>query len=255
MTDNPNLGPQAAPHVTQSAKPSPSKLLKRLGCLGVLALLAAIVLSTLPRPGSSPPSRRSQCANNLKQIGLAFHNYELTYHGLPPAYTVDAMGRPLHSWRTLILPFLEQQSLYDTIDLTKPWDDPVNAEAYKTVIPCYQCPTVQEATTLTSYLAVATWDGCFRPKEPRPLSEIEDGLSETILVLEVPAVHAAHWMSPLDADERVVQGLGPEVEWPHPGAHQVLLADGSVRALSATLPAEVRRALISIAGNEQVGDY
>ena len=45
------------------------------------------------------------CVNNLKQIALALHNYEEVYKVLPPAYTVDAQGRPLHSWRTLILPY------------------------------------------------------------------------------------------------------------------------------------------------------
>ena len=73
-----------------------------------------------------------QCANNLKQIALALRNYESVYHALPPAYTVDAEGKPLHSWRTLILPYLEQQALYDKIDLSKPWDDPANKEAYET---------------------------------------------------------------------------------------------------------------------------
>jgi hypothetical protein len=53
------------------------------------------------------PARRAQCGNNLKQIALALLTYETVYHALPPAYTVDADGKPLHSWRTLILPYLE----------------------------------------------------------------------------------------------------------------------------------------------------
>ena len=64
-------------------------------------------------------------------------NYEQAYNALPPAYTVDANGRPLHSWRTLILPYLEQESLYQTIDLSKPWNDPANARAVETAFPSF----------------------------------------------------------------------------------------------------------------------
>ena len=88
----------------------------------VLASLAALVALFIPfsRMGSAgrEPSRRSQCKNNLKQIGLALHNYHEKYQAFPPAYTVDATGKPLHSWRTLILPFVDQQALYDKIDLS-----------------------------------------------------------------------------------------------------------------------------------------
>ncbi len=65
-------------------------------------------------------ARRMQCSNNLKQIGLAFHNYHSAYGSLPPAYTVDADGNRLHSWRTLILPFIDQSALVQQIDLNKP---------------------------------------------------------------------------------------------------------------------------------------
>ena len=106
------------------------------GCVQVLLVLGIIVVllvlflpftSAVPRPAA----RRAQCTNNLKQIGLALHEYVQEYDALPPAFTVDAQGRPLHSWRTLILPFLEQEALYKTIDLSKPWNDPANAAGCK----------------------------------------------------------------------------------------------------------------------------
>src|SRR5690349_18772074 len=95
--------------------------------LGVIALLVALLLPANRSAG--PAARRSQCVNNLKQIAMALHDYEQAHNALPPAYTVDALGRPLHSWRTLILPYLEQEPLYKTIDLSKPWNDPANAKA------------------------------------------------------------------------------------------------------------------------------
>src|SRR5690242_8873949 len=71
--------------------------------LAVVACLAILILFLLPATRSvRPAARRSQCVNNMKQIMLALINYEQSYEALPPAYTVDAKGRPLHSWRTLI---------------------------------------------------------------------------------------------------------------------------------------------------------
>ena len=112
--------------------------------LVVVGIIAFLIALLIPATRSArPAARRSQCANNLKQIALALHNYEQAHKALPPAYTVDAEGRPLHSWRTLILPYMEQEPLYRTIDLSKPWDDPANAKALETVVPVYRCPEAE----------------------------------------------------------------------------------------------------------------
>ncbi|MEZ6114117.1 MAG: DUF1559 domain-containing protein [Pirellulaceae bacterium] len=71
-------------------------------------------------------ARRSQCSSNLKQIELALHNYHDTFKSFPPAYIADANGRPMHSWRVLILPFMEQRELYDQCRFDEPWDGPNN---------------------------------------------------------------------------------------------------------------------------------
>ena len=155
----------------------------------------------------SPDHPRTQCKNNLKQIALALHNYNDQYGALPPAYTVDENGTPLHSWRTFILPFLEQKPLYDKIDLTKAWDDPVNAEAYKSTIWAYRCPSADGPETHTTYLAVVTSNSCLRAAEPRLLSEITDGTANTLMVIEADLEHAVHWMSPMDADESLIMAI------------------------------------------------
>jgi hypothetical protein len=96
--------------------------------VGAFGLLLAL-LGPLNRGSGRGAAQRIQCVNNLKQIGLALHNYEQDHGTLPPAFTVDAKGRPLHSWRTLILPYMEYGRLYERIDLSRPWDDPANAQA------------------------------------------------------------------------------------------------------------------------------
>ncbi|MEZ6114118.1 MAG: DUF1559 domain-containing protein [Pirellulaceae bacterium] len=71
-----------------------------------LCVAYSLLLSDAPRP-VMPHSLRAQCANNLKQIAIALHTYPMASIGtLPPAYTVDANGRRMHSWRVLLLPAL-----------------------------------------------------------------------------------------------------------------------------------------------------
>ena len=110
----------------------------------------------------------------------------------------------MHSWRTLILPFIEQKALYDQIDLAKPWDDPENEEARNTKIPTYICPSGSNDQSQTTYFGVAAPGGCFKPTESTPFAAITDKTSETLMVVEVPEKYAVHWMSPSDATEDLI---------------------------------------------------
>ncbi|TXT35990.1 MAG: hypothetical protein FD138_1141 [Planctomycetota bacterium] len=213
---------------------------------GIVLLIGFVTVAFFfpPVRRSREAARRSQCKNNLKQIAIALHNYHDKYQAFPPAYTVDAEGKPLHSWRTLILPFLEEQALYAKIDLTKPWDDQANAEVFKTNVNVYCCPSELGPTT-----------NCLRPGESARLSDIKDGTSNTLMVTEVDSEHAVPWMAPTDADESLFLAISPTSKLAHTGGVQAALADGSVRFLNASMPAEIRRALISIDGNEKLTDY
>ena len=208
------------------------------------------LLLPLARNGAGPAARRAQCTNNLKQIALALHNYEQAYKALPPAYTVDAKGRPLHSWRTLILPYLEQEALYKTVDLAKPWNDPANAKALETFVPVFRCPEAVGPQNTTTYLAIAGPDGCLIPEESRRLAEITDALGSTLMVIEGGEENAVPWMAPMDAGESLVMSLGPTTKLHHVGGTNASFADGSVRFLRADTPAAVRRAWMSISGND-----
>ncbi|MEZ6119345.1 MAG: DUF1559 domain-containing protein [Pirellulaceae bacterium] len=113
---------------------------KRIGLIvGVVMLLIVLLLPF--RRNIRPTVRRIECGENMQEISMALINYETVHGTLPPAFTVDENGNRLHSWRTLILPFLEEQALYDSIDLTKPWDHPDNAAAYETRVPIFECPS------------------------------------------------------------------------------------------------------------------
>jgi predicted nucleic acid-binding Zn ribbon protein len=252
-------GLRRCPHCGEilAATHTPKKWAK--GCftlftvLGIAAVGIALMLPAVRR--GREPARRSQCKNNLKQIALALHNYEADYHALPPACTVDGDGKPLHSWRTLILPYLDQRHLYEMIDLAKPWNDAANAEARKTTVSVYHCPSDAGPLNHTGYLASVGPNACFRSTEPRLLSEISDGLAETLMVIEVPSERSVPWMSPDDADELLVLNIGPDAKTAHTGGMHAALCDGSVRFLPFTIPAAARRALISVAGHDKVGDF
>lgn len=254
MTDNPYASPAPVSDTPVLKKRSRVTFLRVLLGLTIVAVLVALLFPATRR-GGREAARRTQCRNNLKNIAMALHNYESIYHALPPAYTVDAAGKPMHSWRTLILPYLDEQALYNRIDLLRPWDDPANAEAFKTIPSVFRCPSVVLPPGFTGYLGVVGSNACFDPVNPRAFSELTDGTTETLMVFEVAPGQAVHWMAPQDTTEEMVLDFGSDGKHPHTGGTQVAFADGSTRFLSVNMSPEILRALISIAGNDHVGEF
>ncbi len=234
-----------------SPKPrSPRKfrLIKPLFALGAFSLLIALFLPA--SRSSRPAGYRTQCSNNLRQIALALLMYEQAYKSLPPACTVDARGRRLHSWRTLILPYLEKQSLYQAIDLAKPWNDPANAKAFETPLPIFRCPMARGPRNTTTYLAVVAPNSCWWAREPQRLAEITDDHGLTLTVIEAGDENAVPWMAPVDADESLMMSLGSTTKSHHAGGMNTAFVDAGVRFLDAETSLTRRRALISISGND-----
>ncbi len=251
MSGNPFHEPidavDAAPATTDVAG-TRFNLIKVLSVLGVLGAIPIFLL--LPSTRSRPATGRTLCLNNVKNITLALHSYAAEYETLPPAYTVDSEGDPLHSWRTLILPYLDQQQLYETIDFAKPWDDPVNAAAGREMHRVYRCASADIPAGYTTYLANASPNGCFHAIEPRDTSAVMDGTSNTLMVIEVSPDQAVHWMKPQDDDGQFFLNFCGSTALPHAGGIVAGFADGSVRFLAAETTQEERRAMISTAGSD-----
>jgi len=219
----------------------------------IILVAAALFLPSIRF--ASGASETLQCKNNLKNIVLALHNYASRNGGqFPPAYTVDSNGKPLHSWRTLILAHVDRRELYDRVDYSKPWNDPVNADVFKTALSVYSCPSLENPDNLTTYQVIVSPGSCFPLPKSRNMSEMTDGAGQTLLVVEMCSEHAVPWMSPQDTDEQTFLDQYPKGCSPHSGGFNVGYADGSVGFISSTCSREVLKALITADGNDVLDD-
>lgn len=201
-------------------------------------------------------AQRTQCVNNLKQIGLALHNYHDVNQSFPPAYIADANGKPMHSWRVLILPYLDQQALYQQYRFDEPWDGPHNSQLAARMPPVFHCPDDPAGTSQTHYLAVSGPGTAFDGSQGARISAFTDGLSNTLLVVE--STKATNWMAPVDLDAAEMSFVindptKPAIGSPHEGGANLLYGDGSVHFATPAVSAETIRGLTTRAGNEVPG--
>ncbi len=216
-------------------------------CAGILAglLLPAV-------QAAREAARRMQCSNNCKQIALALHNYQSTYRSMPPAYTVDAAGNRLHSWRTLLLPYLEQNAIYSRIDLSKPWNDPANAILTQTVIPTFACPSAHFdlGSGMTTYQVIDDPSGAFPGSTSVNFTQVKDGLSNTIFMIETDEKDAVHWAEPKDQSTAIYMSAQ---KGSHTGGRNAAMLDGSVQFISDSIDDQTKKGLMTIQGGEVVG--
>lgn len=221
------------------------------GILG-MTLVCGGVLVGLMLPAvqaAREAARRMSCSNNLKQLALAIHNYESEYKQLPPAYTVDSEGNRLHSWRTLLLPYLEQQALYSRIDLSKPWDDPANAFLKDMDNPMYRCPSSPIASGMTLYQVIDDPSSAFPGSSTQTFRNIKDGTSNTVFVFETDETNAVHWAEPQDQS---LSNYLSTSRGPHAAGRNVAMGDGSVRFLPNNTDPIVLRGIATCGGGEVV---
>jgi hypothetical protein len=218
----------------------------------VLALLAVFCLLVQPAQRfDNDGAGRRRCRLNLLQIGLALHLYHDDYGSFPPAYIANDQGRPMHSWRVLILPYLDERPLHEQYRFDEPWNGPSNSQLTSRVPSVYQCPTDvherAEPQPWTSYVAVIGPRTCWSGETPLVRDDITDRPDRTIHVVEVRA-SGIHWMEPRDLNvAQMARSINPESGQGTSSAHKagahVLRADGSAWFLSAeeTRPEDVRR--------------
>jgi prepilin-type processing-associated H-X9-DG protein len=216
-------------------------------------------LLAMPIRRAREAARRSQCVNNLKQIGLAMHNYHSTHNTFPAAYSASPDGKPLLSWRVHILPYLEQKALYDEFHLDEPWDSPHNKALISRMPRTYACPSGSRAVARegkTSYLTPRGPATIFPGAQAIRIKEITDGTSNTILVVDASDSAAVIWTRPDDWEvppDFKTRGLFGH----HPSGTNFTFADGSVRFLKETIAPRLVQALVTRNGGEVISsdDY
>ena len=211
-------------------------------------------------------SRQAKCTRNLQQIGLALHNYHDSQRMLPPAYTVDKDGKPLHSWRVLILPFLEQVELYEKIRKDEPWDSDYNKQFHNQCPAFLQCPEMAlknpaiKNNGLTTYSVIVGKNAWPEGAKKYEFKMITDGMSNTLAVVERKT--PVCWMDPTQeiTQENAGKGINKVdtgIGAPHSAGQlfgtNVCLFDVSVTLIKENLKLPTVRALITRNGGESVG--
>jgi hypothetical protein len=199
-------------------------------------------------------ARAAQCLCNLCAIRMALLNYHDAFGCFPPAYVADAQGRPMHSWRTLILPYLSRGDLAAAYRMDEPWDGPNNRALIARRPSVFDCPSREDRGGLTSYVAVIGPGTAFPGSSTTKLGDIHDGPGRTILVAEVSNVDIA-WTEPRDLDVRSMSWTiddpeRPGISSPHDAGPAVVFADSSYRRLGTFHPPADLRAMTTIDGGE-----
>jgi hypothetical protein len=185
---------------------------------------------------------RTQSTNNLKQIGLAFHNYHDQHGSLPPAAVYDKDGKALLSWRVLILPYIGQDELYKEFRLNEPWDSDHNKKLLAKIPPIYVMPSAKaSAVGGTYYQGFLGKTAAFEGKRGLRFADFTDGLSNTILIAESAA--DVPWTKPADLPFDP-DGKLPKLGGTSAGGFHALFGDGSVRFMKDTIKPEILKLLI-----------
>jgi hypothetical protein len=225
---------------------------------GVITLLVVIVF-LWPLIGSARAlAHSSTCSANLRAIATALRAYHEQHGTYPPPYLVDATGKPMHSWRVLILPQLGEQSLYERYRFDEPWDGPNNFALQTSMPLVFACPADPNATSRvdTSYLAVVGGRTAFPASGGRKSADFRDGESHTLLVAECHE-SGIPWTAPRDIPfSALSSGVNGNTKVGIQSSHElgahVVLADGQTRFLGDQAAPEALEALATVNGGEAI---
>jgi hypothetical protein len=173
---------------------------------------------------------------------------------LPPAYVVGPDGRPWHSWRVLLLPYIEQDNLYRQYDFSEPWDGPNNRRLAERMPRMYAyAGEDQPGNMTTNYLAVVGPETAWPGSATISYDDVSDGTGTTILLVENRGM-GVHWMEPRDL---VLADMDLALNSPHGVSSKydppaVGMLNGGIYSLGPAVTPEILRAMLTIRGGEPV---
>jgi hypothetical protein len=201
-------------------------------------------------------ARRTTAANNLRQFGIAMHNYLNDTGRFPAVAVFDKQNKPLLSWRVHLLPYLgdDEAKLYKEFKLDEPWDSDHNKKLIAKMPRVFASPYNPKLAEQgkTTYLAPVHKDAFFTgDKKGIGVGDVPDGFSNTLMLVDVDDDHAVIWTKP---DELKLDPKDPHkgLSARHGGKYLVLFADGSTRLLPKLVEKETLWAIFTRNGGEVV---
>ena len=189
---------------------------------------------------------RTWSLNHSRQNAIAMLNFESAYGHLPKSVFVHESGKE-YSWRIAILPFIEQQEIYDKYDFTQDWNSPHNLEVTSQMPDCFRSDNDDPDSVHTSFFMLTGPGGLHHSDEAPTFSKLTDGSSNTILAVQ--AKRNVHWAKPEDIEIHPDKPL-PDFGGFHEGGFVVTMVDGSTRFISEDVEEDVLRDYFTPAGGE-----
>lgn len=222
--------------------------------LGTVAVVSVLFIGWWRFVSVNSPEVRA--AKSLMMISVAISSYYEDHGSFPPAFIADETGKPKHSWRVLLLPYLGYDDLYKRYNFDQPWDGPDNRAIADEVCDIYGSAIGPGGGTLTRFLAVVgpqtAWPG---PHGVRR-QDITDRLSETIVVLDCVASDIK-WTEPRDlafGDALRLKGAGNCLRMARDRPQGVLCLNalGEVGRLPKCFSPDLLKSLLTIRGGEKI---
>lgn len=238
-----------------------------------LCTIGMMLILLVPGIDAGKRAPEELCQDNLRIIVTALHSYHADYGTFPPAYTVDANGKHMHSWRTLLLPYLVEPERFNSLRMDEPWDSEHNRGVAERASPswlfsCRAEPWKHSDLPQTNYLAIVGEETMWPGAESGSVRSVTDPLNSTIMLVEV-ADCGIDFFEPRDLSFDELSFLINDPDRPSPSSrHQsesfwpwqapqryvnAAFADGSVKSIPESTPPETLRALLTINGGEAVG--
>ena len=148
-----------------------------------------------PSTANSPEKTR-ESVNHLKQLALAMHNYYAKHQHFPPAVFMGPDGKTPHSWRVELLPYLDEQKLFDQYHPNEPWDSPANKQVLEKMPSVFRSPYENATSLNSSYYVFAGPGTIFDGPNGTTFQAITDGTSNTLLIVE--SKQDTPWTKPED---------------------------------------------------------
>lgn len=230
-------------------------LLGLSGAGGVIGFLWVV----LPLIGFDAETARHQLIQaKIARIATAMRQYHDDYGRLPPPVVYDDQGQPMHSWRALLLPYLDEQRLFQDYKFDEAWDSSHNSRLHSMPFDPFQLPGSNLTTSInhTGFMVIVGTDTLFPDNNlGTPLSAATDGLGSTLLVAEVDQ-SGVHWLQPTDLDRAAMSFTmnsgfpGSEIGDPAGLGGWVVMADGKPQFLENGISADKLQSLVTRSSND-----